>query len=204
MSKGISKGISKESIVNTTLELIRCRENIRSVNLREIARVLGCAHTNIYNHFSDLDGIFWEAVNHILVKSSDFINEDLEKCEGFQKRLELFYSRFIQFYLQNKGWFRLFWIEKLEGERPQKNTDLTGEIVEGYVRILMELYEKVYSVKLENKQVMNIFHTIHCYMYGEVAIFIAGRSLISNGTDFCEHVLEECLRITELSVKSYI
>ncbi len=203
MSKGISKGISKESIVNITLELIKGRENIRSVNLREIARVLGCAHTNIYNHFSDLDAIFWEAADSILIRSSDFIYQDLDKIEGYQQKLELFYSRFIQFYLENKGWFRLFWIEKLEGERPEKNEVLTREVVEGYVTLLSELYEKVYSVKLDNKQVMNIFHTVHCYMYGEVAIFIAGRGLIANEIDFCEHVRKECLRITELSVKTF-
>lgn len=41
MTNGISKGITKQNIVNVTLNLIKDIENIRTVNLREIGRVLG-------------------------------------------------------------------------------------------------------------------------------------------------------------------
>ena len=198
MSKGLSKGITKENIVNTTLELIRDKENIRSVNLREIARALGCAHTNLYNHFSDLDAILWEAVDEVLVRSSQYILGSLDGSENPEIKLKEFFHRFMDFYLENKGWFRLFWTEKLQWDRPEKNKRLTEAMVGKYIDVLMELCVRLYNAELDRTQVMHIFHTIHCYMYGEVSIFIAGRGLISDETQFKKYVLEECVNLTGL------
>lgn len=202
MQKGMSKGISKENIVNITLELIRDRENIRSVNLREIARVLGCAHTNLYNHFSDLDGILWDALDEVLAKSADFLLTDMDLILDPATKLEHFYKRFLDFYLQNKGWFRLFWMEKLQGGRTAKNISLTTETVDKYVVVLTEIFEKLYHIKLTKQQVMDVFHTVHCYLHGELSIFISGRGLISEEKEFKKYVLEQCLRLNVLLVSS--
>ncbi len=43
------KKITKEQIISTALDLMRDKNELRTVNMREIARTLGCAHTNIYN-----------------------------------------------------------------------------------------------------------------------------------------------------------
>lgn len=202
MTKGMSKGITKENIVNTTLNLIRDKENIRSVNLREIARVLGCAHTNLYNHFADLDGILWYALDEILIRSADFILIDIDSIKEPDRKLKHFYKQFIDFYLENRGWFRLFWMEKLHGERSDKNRSLTADIVGKYVAVLTLLFEKLYHVKLTNKQVMYALHTVHCYMHGEISIFISGRGLISEEKEFKEYILGECLKLSRLLVSS--
>lgn len=202
MTKGMSKGITKENIVNITLDLIRDKENIRNVNLREIARVLGCAHTNLYNHFADLDGILWDALDEVLIRSADFILINIDSIEQPERKLEHFYKQFIDFYLENRGWFRLFWIEKLQGERSDNNRRLTADIVEKYVVVLTLLFEKLYHVKLTNKQVMYTLHTVHCYMYGEISIFISGRGLITEGKEFREYILGECLKLSKLLVSS--
>ena len=60
------KGITKEQVVETTLKLIKDSENIRSVNLRGVAREIGCAHTNLYNYFSSFDELLWCAHIRIL------------------------------------------------------------------------------------------------------------------------------------------
>jgi AcrR family transcriptional regulator len=202
MTKGVSKGITKENIVNTALELIRDKENIRSVNLREIARVLGCAHTNLYNHFADLDAILWEALDAVLVRSAEFILSGMDEIKDSEEKLRLFYHRLIDYYLQNRGWFRLFWQEKLQGKRSESNIKLTADVVGKYVVILAELFEELYCVKLANGQAMSVFHTVHSYIYGEISIFIAGRGLISEEEEFKKYILDESLKLSKLLVLS--
>ncbi len=200
MPKGLSKGITKENIVNVTLALIRDQENIHSVNLREIARVLGCAHTNLYNYFADFDAILWAALDTILIKSTEFILSGMNEVEDPQAKLQLFYERLIDYYLQNKGWFRLFWMEKLRGERTESNIQLTATVVGEYVIMLAELFKEIYGVKLTNQQTMYVFHTVHSYMNGEISIFIAGRGLISGEEEFKKYLLRECLKVSKLLV----
>ena len=202
MAKGMAKGITKENIVNITLELIRDKENIRSVNLREIARALGCAHTNLYNHFPDLDGILWSALDEVAARSVDFILAGMDAIETPDGKLEHFYKQLMDFYIGNRGWFRLFWVEKLQGKRPDNNKSLTEITVKKYVQLLAILFETLYQVKLADEQVMYVFHTVHCYMYGEVSIFISGRGLISDEKKFKEHVLRECIKLSRLLVLS--
>ena len=55
------KPISREQIIDSALELLRNRRDVQSLNLREIARALGCAHTNLYNYFSSYPQLLWEA-----------------------------------------------------------------------------------------------------------------------------------------------
>lgn len=192
------KGITKEIIVNATLQLIKDRENIRNVNLREIARVLECAHTNLYNYYPDFDGILWDTLDEILVRSEDFILTGIDTVDDPAGKLHYFYERIIEFYLQNRGWFRLFWMEKLQGSRPDKNASLAEDTVEKYVTVLAQILEKLYNTKFINKQVKEIFHTVHCYLHGEISIFISGRGLITDEESFKKYVLGECVRISRL------
>ncbi len=202
MSKGMSKGITKENVVNITLELIRDKENIRSVNLREIARALGCAHTNLYNHFADFDAILWEALDAVLVRSAEFILSAMNEIQTPEEKLQLFYKRLIDYYLLNRGWFRLLWMEKLRGKRSDSNIKVTADVVGEYVVMLAKLFEEIYSVKLTNEQAMYVFHTVHSYIYGEISIFIAGRGLISEEEEFNKYVLRECIKLSKLLVLS--
>ena len=52
-----SSGTSAEQIVDHALALIAEKGTSRDVNLREISRRVGCAHTNIYNYFASLQDL---------------------------------------------------------------------------------------------------------------------------------------------------
>jgi len=202
MSIGKSKGITKENIVNVTLDLIKDRDNIRSVNLREIARVLGCAHTNIYNYFRDMDEIFWASLDEVLEKSIIFINNKLDGKDCPDKKLQNFYNGFIEFYIENRGWFILFWMEKLHGATPERSLNKITNTVSQYNSILNNIFTKLYQVQLNEQQVMNIFHTVHCYLHGEISIFLCGRGLITEETAFKERTLNECIRLNTLLIQN--
>lgn len=202
MSKGISKGISKENIVHVTLELIKDMENIRNVNLRAIAKVLGCAHTNIYNHFADLDEILWEVMDEVLIRFADYLFAEINAIEDDEIKHHYFFKCFIEFYIENAGWYRLFWMEKLHGRRPEKNIILTAHTVERYITVLDEIYRNIYGEKLSHEQLFYVFHAVHCYLHGEVSIYISGRGLISDESTFKKKLIQECVKISKLLVRS--
>lgn len=198
----MSKGISKEQIVHVTLELIKDREDIRSVNLREIARILGCAHTNLYNYYKDFDRILWDVLDVILEKSLEHMTAYIGQIGDYNLKLEHFFKRFIEFYLENIGWFRLSWFEKLKGDRPQKNIDMTTHTVEVFCGILTDIFQRIYGIILTMDEAKYVLHNVHCYLHGEVSIFIAGKGLIVEEAGFKKYVANECVKIAGLLANS--
>lgn len=198
----MAKGLDREQILNVTLDLLKDQENIRNVNLREIARCLGCAHTNLYNYYSDLDQIFWAALDLVLQRLETCLTANLNQQPDKKDRIKTFYSRFIDFYLENPGWFRLTWLEKLEGQRSQENINLTNQTVAVFTGTLADLYKDVYGADLPREQVKYILHTVHCYLHGEISIFLSGRGLIKDAAAFKQHVINECLNLNSLMVAS--
>jgi len=77
----MKKSITKEQIIETALDLLKDKSDIRSVNLREIARVLGCAHTNLYNYFPSFNDLLWEA--HMEIENQ-FIKKIALELESVQ------------------------------------------------------------------------------------------------------------------------
>ena len=55
-----------DRFVDTTLELIAEQGGSQGVNLREVARRIGCAHTNVYNYFDSYDDLLWSAFRRVL------------------------------------------------------------------------------------------------------------------------------------------
>lgn len=194
----MAKGIDREQILNVTLDLVRYQENVHNVNWREIARNLGCAHTNLYNYYKDLDQIYWDALDIILAKLEVCLTSDLSQYADGKARMIAVYTRFLDFYLENPGWFRLVWLEKLEGARPQKNVDLTNQTVSVFTSTLISLLAEQYDLNLTHNQAKYILHTVHCYLHGEISIHISGRGLIKEQDAFKQHVIAECVHLTGL------
>jgi len=108
----MNKGIDKTRIIEVTLELINREGGVQGVNLRQIARLLSCAHTNLYNYFSDGNELLWAALDEAGVKLREFVLAGLDQIEDPGLRMSYYYSRLLDFYLKNKagsaysGWSR--------------------------------------------------------------------------------------------------
>lgn len=66
MSTPTAPAPTKNRFVETTLELISEEGGSLNVNLRQISRRMGCAHTNAYNYFPSYQGLLWEAFRRAL------------------------------------------------------------------------------------------------------------------------------------------
>lgn len=60
-------GATAERFVEVTLEMIEEQGGSLNVNLREVARRVGCAHTNVYNYFDGFAGLLWEAMRRAVL-----------------------------------------------------------------------------------------------------------------------------------------
>jgi len=66
-----------ERFITTTLELIAEEGGSLGVNLRQISRRMGCAHTNVYNYFDSYQDLLWAAYRRALVAYAEFLIQDL-------------------------------------------------------------------------------------------------------------------------------
>lgn len=194
----MKKGISKEQVIDTALNLLKDKEDIRSVNMREIARVLGCAHTNLYNYFGSFDDLLWEAHIALLNRASDSVKEKMSQTNDQELKLQYFFFEFVDFYLNNKGWFRLAWVEIIGGNRPESNEIATVQTVDTFVDSLISIWKNLYGAEPQKEKMKYALHNVHCYIYGEVSIYIAKRSLIPEENEFKKYVTKEAVKMMKL------
>ena len=193
----MSKNISRDFILQKTLELINEKQGILHLNFREIARVSGCAHTNLYNYFESFDDLLWEALKKTLDMIFEAVTLNLGRVTP-DKKLNHLFTRLLDFYLANKGLYRLMWLEVINQNRPSEVNDKIIEQVKVYTGILHEVYKD----RITQEQAFYILHTVHCYLHGEISIFISGKGLIKKEKPFREYVLRECLKMTDFYVKN--
>ncbi len=186
--KGIKKSISREQIIETALDLLKDNRDIRSINLREIARVLGCAHTNLYNYFPSYNALLWEAHMEIENKFIAQISSAILGIEDNKTKLTHFFLTLASLYLDHKGWFRLAWLDYIDDVRPEKDEAATKNTVDTMVEILEGIWLGIYPESPGREQIHQVLHDVHCYMVGEVSNFINGRGLIEDEKILRSHI----------------
>lgn len=157
--------LSKEIIINKTLELIEEKQSIQKINLRKIAKELNCAHTNLYNYFSNYNDLLWNA----LAQAIKIMNQAIFT----EKSLEKIIDSFIQFSIEHKGLYRLIWYERIDGEVPKEINDLLLEPQRKTYESLKDQYENWNLVS--NKIQVSL-----AYIHGEITIMINNRNVVNS------------------------
>jgi len=174
------KIINKEIILETTLNLIEEKSGVRNVNLREIAKRIGCAHTNIYNYFENLDDIFWESLTLVLSKMMDFCARNIQGKLIDEENLFVLLSNIIDFSIQHPDWYRLIWLDSLNGN-PKENIKeklyIPGNKFEEYIFIINKN-------QISKKRAQLISNILFNYLHGELCKLINNRNLSNNDQDF--------------------
>jgi|GEM_PF-571260 len=195
----MKKGISKGQIVEAVLELADKRQNMRSAGFRDIARRLGCAHTNLYNYFDSYDSLLWGAKEEIVRRLYGEVKERLIHSKGSNEALETFFSAILDTYLSHTGWFYLTWFEQQDSPRLQSHYDLTVSTVDMMVEALTAIFADTGSHVELNAMRMNL-HNVNAYVHGELSIYLAGRGLIREEQPFKDYVVKQAARMMRLLV----
>jgi len=166
------KTITREMIVETAAGMIEENCGIRNVTLREIAKRLGCAHTNLYNYFSGLSEIYWEVAGWILTQliADARLRELREKIpEG---NIFSMLSQFVDFSIDHPGWYQFLWLESLVGE-PSPHV---VEVLQSPTDYIGEAVRKTAGMKVPDESVKQIGDIMFNYTYGEISTWIHQRS----------------------------
>lgn len=149
-----------------------------------------CPYGESVQPFFRFGRTLWDALNEVFARSADFLLSDMDEIEEPAGKLEHFRTDY-RLLPSKQRLVQTFWMEKLQGERPDSNIRLTTDTVKKYVMELTILFSsEFYNAKLTNDQSMYVFHTVHCYLYGEISIFISGRGLIPEEKEFRDQCSE--------------
>lgn len=190
--------ITAQQAVDTALELLRGRREVKSLNLREIARALGCAHTNLYHYFSSYPQLLWAAYAAALGRMTQEIQRSLKK--DFSPRLLFhdFFQALVGVYLNNPGWFRLVWLEYLGEECPESAVLSARAARRQMEDTVADLWRQSTGKTPDPALLHRTVHTVHCYLVGELSNFLSGRRLLEDAVEFQEYVVRQAARMTEL------
>ncbi|GAP15870.1 transcriptional regulator [Longilinea arvoryzae] len=193
--------MQRADIIQATLELIQEKESASRVNLRAVARALGCAHTNIYNYFDDFDDLLWAALDTAGDRFIADVTAGVKSTRETTTSLNRFFAGIIDFYLVHKGWLRLFWADPLKGPRPVESAALGEKRVASLALLFGDAVQETCGINLPQTEAYHLLHEVHCYLYGEMSINISGRGLIPEENAFRAHLLQECLTLTDLLIR---
>lgn len=197
----MKKSITKEQIIQTVLDLLKDQSDIRNVNLREIARVLGCAHTNLYNYFPSFNDLLWEVHMEIENQFIKKISLEIERVQDDKLKLYQFFFTLSELYLDHKGWFRLAWLDYFDDGQPEKDKIATEQIVNTMVEMLANIWLAIYPNAPTRERLHSILHDVHCYIVGEVSNFINGRGLIQDKEMLKRHIAKTAVTFFILVLK---
>lgn len=192
------KHITKEQIVATALELLKDKNDIGCVNLREIARTIGCAHTNIYNYFRSFDELLWELRITIEKNFITELSQQLSHIQEDEVKLNRFFYTIAKMYLDNKGWFGLLWIHYIDGVRPDKDIVATKQTVGQMLDFLREIWLGIHHVAVDQALIFRVLHNVHCYIVGEVSNYIHDRRLVHDAEELKTYIADTSVSIFTL------
>jgi AcrR family transcriptional regulator len=177
---------------------MRNKNDWRGLNLREIARTLGCAHTNIYNYFPSYSDLLWETHAALQEMFMEILSKKLKAADNAELRLNFFFEVFVDMYLDNKGWFRLAWQEYIGDERPYRDVEATEKTNRELNKNIAEIWKELSGEYPDAARTKRVLHNTHCYIVGEISNYLLGRGLIENEAELKAYITREAIRMFRL------
>ena len=179
-----------ERFVETTLEAIRDGKGSQNVNLREISRRMGCAHTNVYNYFTSFEDLLWAAFRRALHMYGEYLVHNLDDELGPAEYLRRVVSNLASFPEENVGIYRFIGSDPIDLDRIPEDILVS---VSGMKDWLYAVLEAVYAPALEAAEAERISNIVLAYIDGETLNLINGR--VVPGEDIHGRVVDNALHL---------
>jgi len=124
-------------LVENAVALIEESGGSKGVNLRMIAKRVGCAHTNVYNYFDSFEDLLWGAFLAILKRWVEFTRARVGAQVDQPGLLRAFVQTQVAFAVEHPGWYRFVWLEKLPGQPPPPVLELLNVLRTNFTRRLV-------------------------------------------------------------------
>lgn len=185
-------GPTAERFVEVTLELIEEQGGSQNVNLREVARRVGCAHTNVYNYFDGFSGLLWEALRRAVAQYARSLagglDDEMAPLDYFRQVV----SNYVRFTREHPGLYRFISLDPVnDGDYPDEVIETVAALVEWLVDVIVAC-----APGTSRDDAENACFVIDAYISGESASLITGRAL--PGDDIAERMLDNAVRLFTL------
>ncbi len=188
--------VSKEMFVNKALDMIDEEDGIRGVNLRKIARSIGCAHTNAYNYFDNYEDLLGQALLVATEKLREHVVSRVKEATDEKSFFDLVVRSQLEFANEHPGWYKLIWLEKIDVEFTKEEEDHIKK--QGNVLSLLLLRDKNLNITNERKFV--IADIIHGYIHGEISKLINNRHIFKTDEEFINKVVVQTRHIFNILI----
>jgi len=192
MEAAVSTG-TRERFIATALELIAEEGGSLNVNLRQISRRMGCAHTNLYNYYGSYQDLLWDAYRGALRTYGERLILDLDTNLAPESYLRRTIANLAAFPEENPGLYRFI------GSDPMATQDIPGDIlavVVGMKRWLASVFEAAAGPRLDAEEAQAAADIVLAYIDGETLNLINGR--VVPGEDVHGRIVTNAIRLFEL------
>ena len=137
MVKRKRTGPLAERYVEETLALIAERGSSNEVNVREISRRIGCAHTNVYNYFGGREELLWAAFHQALLLYAESLTHGLDASLSGHAYFRRLMGNMVEWPLENPGLHRFISSDPLDPEQiPKDILETVEDFFEGIKEFL--------------------------------------------------------------------
>ena len=184
-----------DRFVEATLELIAEQGGSLNVNLREVARRIGCAHTNVYNYFDSFDDLLWTAFRRVLDDYSDHFTHGLDKSLSRDEYLHRLIGNLVAYPQRNPGFYRFI------GSDPISAGVFPADILATVVEMKRQLFEafRHCAPGTDTAAVDEACDIVYAYIDGETFNLINQR--VVPGEDIAGRMLNNAIRLFRLLTK---
>ena len=190
MVKKNRSGPTAERYIEATLTLIAEQGSSAQVNLREISRRIGCAHTNVYNYFEGREDLLLHALRRAIRQYGDAITTGLDGTLSGHAFFRRMIRNMIEWSIQNPGLHRFISSDPIDPEQLPRDIIGTVTLMKKWIAQVLEVLA---CGRLDEKGLTRMVDVVLGYLDGEVFNLINGRFL--PGENIAGRVIDniECL-----------
>ena len=163
----------RTKLISSAMNLLEKQEGLRGVTLRDIAKNAGCAHTNVYNYFSNYPELIWAVFLEILQKLVADTEIYLHTPSSPRQNFNVFIASQVDFALAHPGWYRLLWLEKLPEDPPPEIMNFMRNLN----RIFLEQIQQRLGKNVGKPKLQWIGDLVHGFLHGQICKMISSRTL---------------------------
>lgn len=181
-----------ERFIDTTLELIAEKGGSQGVNLREVARRMGCAHTNVYNYFDSFDDLLWSAFRRVLDDYGAHWMYGLDEAQTPDNHLILLVTNLVTYPQRNPGLYRFI------GSDPISAGEFPADILATVVEMKQQLFAafRHCAPEVDHAVVDEACDIVYAYIDGETFNLINQR--VVPGEDVAGRIVDNAIRLFHL------
>jgi AcrR family transcriptional regulator len=181
-----------ERFIEEMLTLIEEKGGSRDVNLREVSRRVGCAHTNLYNYFTGFDNLTWAAFLRTLHRYEAALSDGIDVSLPPSARLRRLITNLVAFPQEHPGLYRFI------GSDPIDLDAMPDTIADTVVAMKQRLVAAFASCapSIDPAAAEEACTIVYAYIDGETLNLINGR--VVPGEDIAGRIVDNSLRLFAL------